>query len=116
MAIAVTPCFVDVTFATLEKTEGIWQTLVHLSSLTIEIEQILAGGDNKPVGTATSGATHVGRGIAHGIGGAICHVDGGAVAGTHYHLGTTIFIPVISHNVLLVVLEVTHIGAAVNPP
>ena len=43
-------------------------------------------------------------------------MDNGAVAGTHHHLSLTVLVPVISNDILFVVLKVTHVRTTIDPP
>ena len=43
-------------------------------------------------------------------------MNGGTVASTHHYFSTAVLVPVVGHDILLIVLKVTHIGAAVDPP
>ena len=96
--------------------QRIGDALVGLARQSVHVEQIFALGGHKPVGAAAGGGTYVDRGVAYGVGGAVGHVDDGAVGGTHHCLGASVTVPVIGDDVLLVVLEVAHVGAAVHPP
>ena len=116
VAVAVAPGLVQVRLAALQPLQRIGQALVGLARLTIHIDQILTIGGHKPVGTATRGGTHVDRGIAYGVGSAVGKMDNRTVGSTHHHLGTTVAVPVIAHDILLVVLEVAHVRTAVHPP
>ena len=116
MAVAVAPSLVNISLAAFQKLQRIRQALIGLTRLTVHIYKVLTCSNHKPVGAATRSSTYIGRGITHGICCAIGHVDDRSVTGTHHHLGTAIAVPVVAHNILLVVLEVTHIRAAVHPP
>ena len=50
------------------------------------------------------------------VGAAVFHVDDGAFRQTHNGFCLAVLIPVVGGNVLLIVLEVAHIGTAVYPP
>ena len=52
----------------------------------------------------------------NGISSSICHVDGRAFFETHHDLCLAIHIPVVANDVLLIVLEITHVRTAVHPP
>ena len=52
----------------------------------------------------------------NGISSTISHVNGRAFFETHHDFCLSIHIPVVANDVLLVVLEVTHIRATVHPP
>ena len=43
-------------------------------------------------------------------------MDNGAFLQAHQHFGLAVHVPVIAHDVLLVVLEVAHVRTAVDPP
>ena len=43
-------------------------------------------------------------------------MDDGTFLQTHQNLGLTIHIPVVANDVLLIILEVSHVRSAVDPP
>ena len=54
--------------------------------------------------------------VANGLSGAISHVNNSTVGCTEHALCLAVHIPVVGSDVYLVVLEVTHVSAAVYPP
>ena len=102
--------------ALLETRQRIVDALIGLSSLSIDIEQELGTAVHKPVGTATCSCSIVERSVTDDIGRAISHMDGGAVSSAENTFCTTIAIPVVGYDVLLIVLEVAHVGSTVDPP
>ena len=71
---------------------------------------------HKPVGTATCGSTVVLRGIANDVGLSVSSMDRSAICRTHDSLRLTVEVPVVGHDILFIVLEITHIRTAVHPP
>ena len=71
---------------------------------------------HKPVGTATCGSTVVFRGIANDVGLSVSSMDRRSICRTHDSLRLTVEVPIVGHDILFIVLEITHIRAAVHPP
>ena len=84
--------------------------------MSIDIKQELGTAVHKPVGTAACSCSIVERNVTDDIGRAISHMDGGAVGSAENTFCTTIAIPVVGYDVLLIVLEVAHVGSTVDPP
>ena len=116
MTITVTPGCVKVGLIVLETFQGIVHRDVGHTRCTIHIDQVFGALMHKPVGTATCSRAVVLRGIADDVCLAIGSMNGGSVSSTHDGFCLTVQIPVVSHDVLLVILEIAHIRAAVHPP
>ena len=116
VSIAVAPCFSEVGLTRLKTLQGIVHRNVGHTCGTIDIDQILGTLVHKPVGAAAGGSTIVLRAVANDVSLAVGSMDGGTVGSTEQSLCLPVKIPVVAHNVLLIVLEVAHIRTAVDPP
>ena len=116
VTIAVAPGAVQVALARFQTLQRIGYALIGLARDAVHIDEVFAIGVHKPVDAASRGSSDILRGIAHGVGSAVGHVDHGAVGGTHHHFCPSVLIPVIADDVLFVVLEVAHVRTAVHPP
>ena len=116
VSIAVAPGAVQVALARLQTLQRIGNALIGLTRETVHIDKVFAIGIYKPVDTASCGTSDILRGIAHGVGSSVSHVDHGAVSSTHHHFCPSVLIPVVTDDVLFVVLEVAHVRTAVHPP
>ena len=90
--------------------------MVGLSCQSVHVKEVFPISSDKPVGTATCSCAYILRGVANGVGRAIGQVDNGAIGCSHDNLGTPVLVPIIRDDVLLVILEVTHVRPAVHPP
>ena len=122
VAVAVAPSTVEVALARLEAGTGVVDDLIGDTGHTVTVDEELLAIVGEPLRTAGLRLTIVGpRGAiltvgTDGVGLTVSHVNGGTFLQAHQHLGLSVKVPVVADNVLLVVLEVTHIGAAVDPP
>ena len=113
---AVAPRLFDIRLAALQTSQRIGQLLVLGTRLAVEVEQVLAIGGHEPVDTSACGCTDIHGSVAHGVRAAVAGVYDGAISSAHHTLGLAVAVPIIDSDVLFVVLEVAHIGAAVDPP
>ena len=116
VSVAVAPGCVEVGFSGLKTGERVGDALIGFASLSVHIDEVFSTIVHEPVGSTTCGTTVVFRGIAHCINGSVGHVDGGAVGSAHHSFGLAIAVPVVGHDVLLVVLEVAHVRSTIDPP
>ena len=110
VAVAVAPCGAEVGLASLESGQRIGQFLIDLAGQAVEIEQIFGAG----VGEGHGRGAH--KVVAHGVRGAVGHVDDHGIGSAQDALGTAVAVPVVGGDVDFVALEVGHVGAAVYPP
>ena len=126
VAVAVAPGLLQVGLAVLESFQRIVHIirmrggayLIGLTGLSVEVEQILGTGVHKELrhGTVLTVSAIVFRLVTDDNGLTRCSVENGTVGGTHDAFCLAVAVPVIGGNVGLVVLEVTEVGAAVDPP
>ena len=90
--------------------------MIGPSCQSVHVKEVFSVGRDEPVGTATGSCAHILCGVADNVGRAVGQVDDGAVSCSHDNLGTPVLVPIIRDDVLLVVLEVTHVRPAVHPP
>ena len=117
VAIAITPSSVKAVLARLETLERVFHYLVCVAGLSVEVEQELLAFMHEEVGPGVWACRAVvGVHVANLYRLAGCRMHHGAVRGAEHGLSLAVAIPVVSHDVVLVVLEVGHVGAEVNPP
>ena len=116
VSVAVAPGCVEVGLTWLKSGKWVGDALIGLAGLAVHIDEVFGTIVHEPVGTTTCGTTVVLRSVANGIYGAVGHVDGGAVGSAHHGFGLPVTVPVVGHDILLVVLEVAHVRTAVHPP
>ena len=91
-----------------------WTYLIRLSGGSFEVEQIFGTVVNEPLSRLCRAV--VLRGITNGNALSVGGVDNGTIGSSHHTLCLAIQVPVVSRDVNLVVLKVTHIPSAVDPP
>ena len=116
MAVAVTPGRIEVCLAVLKPLQRIIHRDVWHTCSAVHVDQVFCTIVHKPVRAATCGTTVVFRSIANHVCLTVGRMDRGTVGRTHDGLGLTVEVPVVGHDILFVILEVTHIGSAVHPP
>ena len=123
MTIAITPSCLQIFLSIFQTLQWELNALVWLTGSTLTIPEELLTIMGKPFyGTRSLWLTIVLPGSSilaigtNGISSTISHVDGRAFFETHHDLSLAIHIPVVANDVLLVVLEITHIRATVHPP
>ena len=112
VAVAVAPCGVEVALATLEALQGELLHHVGLARLAVHVDQELVAFAEEVVDATAI----ILRGVANGVGSAVGHVDDAAVLQAGHTLGLAVAVPVVGHDVDLILLEIPHVGAAVDPP
>ena len=116
VAVAVAPCGVQVGLSGFESLQRIIHRHVGHAGLTIHIHQVFSTLVHEPVGPTASSATIVLRFVANDIILTVGGMNHRTVGGTHQGLSLAVAIPVVSHDVVLVVLEVAHVGTEIQPP
>ena len=116
MSVAVAPGSLKVCLASLQTFQRIFDALIWLSCLAVHIYKILSTVVHEPVGATTCCGAIVLRCITNNISSTIGTMDSGTVGSAHHSLSLAVTVPVVCHYVLLVVLEVTHVRTAVDPP
>ena len=116
VAVAVAPGGVEVGLAGLQTAQRILHHLIGLAGEAVEVDEVLIALEDEPLAAAPGGVAVVLGGVADGLGGAVGHVEYSAVGGAHHTLGAAVAVPVVGHDVELVVLEVGHVRTGVNPP
>ena len=114
VSIAIAPLCFQTALPRLQSHQGVVEHLIGFGGETVEIEQIFCAIMHKPL-SALCGTVVLG-GITYGLGGAIAHVQHRTVGSTHHTFCLAIAIPVVGGNIDLIVLEVAHIAATVDPP
>ena len=115
VTITIAPSFLKVCFSILESLQRILFTLVWFTCYTIHIYKVFSTCTHKPL-SALGAATIILRSITNNICRTIGAMDSSTVGSTHHNFCLTIAIPVVSNDILLIVLEVTHVRSAVYPP
>ena len=116
MTVTVTPGSIQVGLTVLKTLQGIIHRDIRHTCGAIHVDQVFGTFVHKPVGTATCGCTVVLRSITDDVSLAISSMNRSTVSGTHDGLRLSVKVPVVGHNVLLIVLKVAHIRTAVHPP
>ena len=116
VTIPVAPGGIEVVLTVFQSLQRVVDALIDFARSAIHINKVFRAVVHEPIGAATSGCAVVDVFLAYGVGGAVGFVDDGAVGSAHNGFGFAVAVPVVGHDVLLIVLEITHIGAAVDPP
>ena len=115
VTIAIAPSALKICFSIFESLQRIFFTLVWLTCNTVHIYKVFSTCTHKPL-SALGAATIILRSVAYNICRTISTMDSSAVSSTHHNFCLTVTIPIVSNNILLVVLEVTHVRTTVHPP
>ena len=123
VAVAITPSSLQISLACFQTLQRIIYALVWLTRSTLAIPEELLAIMGKPFYASFSlwlAIVLPGSSIlavsTNGIGSAISHVDSRAFFKSHYDFCLAIHIPVVTYDILLVVLEVAHVRTTVHPP
>ena len=116
VAVAVAPCGVQVGLTGFEPFQRIIHRHVGHAGLTIHIHQVFGTLVHEPVGATSCRATIVLRFVANDILLTVGGMNHRTIGGTHQGLSLAVAIPVVSHDIVLVVLEIAHVGTEVQPP
>ena len=123
VAVAITPSSLQISLTCFQTLQRIIYALVWLTRSTLAIPEELLAIMGKPFyGTRSLWLTIVSPGSSilaigtNGISGTISHVDSRAFFKSHYDFCLAVHIPVVTDDILLVVLEVAHVRTTVHPP
>lgn len=109
------PNFHIICLAIFVKPQWIFHLVINLTCLSVQVKKILRILTNKPLTTAGCRQIVL-RSIADSDNLSAGRMNLGSVRGTQHGFGLAVTVPVVGHDVLLVVLEVSHVGAPVDPP
>ena len=115
VTITIAPSFLKICFSIFESLQRIFFTFVWLTCNTVHIYKVFSTITHKPL-SALGAATIILRSVAYNICRTISTMDSSAVSSTHHNFCLAVTIPVVGNDILLIVLEVTHIRSAVYPP
>ena len=115
VAIAVAPSFLEICFTVFQSLQWVFHHLIGLSRLAVHVYQKLIALVDEPL-AAAGGCQIILRCIAYHLRCSVGHVDDSTVRGTHHCLGLAVLVPVVGHDVLLVILEIGHVRTQVYPP
>ena len=123
VAVAITPSCLQISFSIFQTLQRIIYALVWLTRSTLAIPEELLAIMGKPfyasfclrLAIVLPGSSILAV-STNGIGSAISHVDSRAFFKSHYDFCLAIHIPVVTYDILLVVLEVAHVRTTVHPP
>ena len=115
VTIAIAPSFLKICFSIFESLQRIFFTFVWLTCYTVHIYKVFCTCTHKPL-SALGAATIILRSVTNNICRTISAMDSSTVSCTHHNFCLTVAIPVVSNDILLIVLEVTHVRSAVYPP
>ena len=123
MTIDITPSSLQISLTCFQTLQRIIYALVWLTRSTLAIPEELLAIMGKPFYASFSlwlaivGPCRTILAVStNGIGSAISHVDSRAFFKSHYDLSLAVHIPVVTYDILLVVLEVAHVRTTVHPP
>ena len=123
MTIAITPSSLQISLACFQTLQWEIYALVWLTRSALAIPEELLAIMGKPFYASFSlwlAIVLPGSSIlavsTNGIGSAISHVDSRAFFKSHYDFSLAVHIPVVTYDILLVVLEVAHVRTTVHPP
>ena len=115
VTIAIAPSALKICFSIFESLQRIFFTFVWFTCYTVHINKVFSTCTHKPL-SALGAATIILRSVAYNICRTISTMDSSAVSSTHHNFCLTVTIPIVSYDILLVVLEVTHVRTTVHPP
>ena len=116
MTVAVAPSLVKVGLSYFKTLQRIFHLLIYRSGMSVEIEQILRAIVYEPLARIAVRSTVVLSFVAHHMCRAVGHVYCSAVSSTQQSLSLAVTVPVVGHDVVLIVLKVGHVRTEIYPP